>query len=67
MDDGRNIATDEELQEIEKDIKKQVRDGKKAAWEAHGSPVKQEAQKVLPEVLDKAAAASSKKDFYTSA
>ncbi|NJW55511.1 thiamine pyrophosphate-dependent enzyme, partial [Salinimicrobium oceani] len=37
-----NIATDEELQEIEKEIKKLVRDGKKAAWEAHGEPVKQE-------------------------
>lgn len=57
-----NIATDEELQEIEKEIKKLVRDGKKAAWEAHGEPVKQEAQKLLPH-LDKVAAASSKKDF----
>lgn len=57
-----NIATDEELQEIEKEIKKLVRDGKKAAWEAHGKPVKQEAQNLLP-LLDKVAAASSKKDF----
>ena len=57
-----NIATDEELQEIEKEIKKLVRDGKKAAWEAHGKPVKQEVQNLLP-LLDKVAAASSKKDF----
>ncbi|SOC80381.1 Pyruvate/2-oxoglutarate/acetoin dehydrogenase complex, dehydrogenase (E1) component [Salinimicrobium sediminis] len=57
-----NIATDEELQEIEKEIKKLVRDGKKAAWEAHGKPVKQEAQNLLP-LLDEVAAASSKKDF----
>lgn len=57
-----NIATDEELQEIEKDIKKQVRDGKKAAWEAHVSPVKQKHQELLP-LLEKAAAASSNKTF----
>ena len=57
-----NIATEEELQEIEKDIKKQVRDGKKAAWEAHVSPVKQRHQEVLP-LLEKAAASSSNKTF----
>lgn len=57
-----NIATEEELQEIEKDIKKQVRDGKKAAWEAHTAPVKNKLQDVLP-LLDNAAASSSKKDL----
>lgn len=57
-----NIATEEELQEIEKDIKKQVRDGKKAAWEAHVSPVKQKHQEVLP-LLEKAAVSSSNKTF----
>ena len=57
-----NLATDEELQEIEKDIKKQVRDGKKAAWEAHISPVKNYKKDVL-EVLDKAAAGSANKTF----
>lgn len=57
-----NIATEEELQEIEKDIKKQVRDGKKAAWEAHVSPVKLKHQEILP-LIEKAAAASTNKTF----
>ena len=57
-----NLATDEELQEIEKDIKKQVRDGKKAAWEAHVSPVKNSKKEML-EVLDKAASGSTNKTF----
>ena len=57
-----DIATDEELQEIEKEIKKLVREGKKAAWEAHGKPVKQEAEKLLP-ILDRVAGNSSKKEF----
>ena len=57
-----NIATDEELQEIEKEIKKQVRDGKKAAWEAHMAPVKIKVQDVLP-VLDRAAESSQNKNF----
>jgi 2-oxoisovalerate dehydrogenase E1 component len=57
-----NIATDEKLQEIEKDIKKQVRDGKKAAWEAHMAPVKNKMQDVLP-VLQRAADSSQNKNF----
>ncbi len=57
-----NLATDEELQEIEKDIKKQVRDGKKAAWEAHVSPVKNSKKEAL-EALDKAATGSANKTF----
>jgi 2-oxoisovalerate dehydrogenase E1 component len=57
-----NIATEEELQALEKEIKKEVRDGKKAAWEAHVSPVKQRHQEVLP-LLEKAAASSSNKTF----
>jgi pyruvate/2-oxoglutarate/acetoin dehydrogenase E1 component/TPP-dependent pyruvate/acetoin dehydrogenase alpha subunit len=57
-----NIATDQELQEIEKDIKKQVRDGKKAAWEAHMAPVKNKVKDVLP-VLQRAAESSKNKSF----
>jgi pyruvate/2-oxoglutarate/acetoin dehydrogenase E1 component/TPP-dependent pyruvate/acetoin dehydrogenase alpha subunit len=57
-----NIATEEELQEIEKDIKKQVRDGKKAAWEAHMAPVKNKVQDVLP-LLQNAAESSRNKNF----
>ena len=57
-----NLATDEELQAIEKDIKKQVRDAKKAAWDAHTAPVKKKHQEVLP-LIEKAASESSNKTF----
>ncbi|MCY2686902.1 alpha-ketoacid dehydrogenase subunit alpha/beta [Salinimicrobium sp. TH3] len=57
-----NIATDEELQNIEKDIKKQVRDGKKAAWEAHTAPVKNKLKDVIP-VLQRVAESSQNKNF----
>jgi 2-oxoisovalerate dehydrogenase E1 component len=57
-----NLATEEELQGIEKDIKKQVRDAKKAAWQAHTSPLKQKHQEILP-LIEKAAAESSNKSF----
>ncbi len=59
---ANNIATDEELQEIENTIKKEVRDGKKAAWEAFVSPQKAE-QKELVSLLDKVANASEQKNF----
>ena len=57
-----NIATEEELQEIEKDIKKQIREGKRAAWEAHLAPVKNKVQDVLP-VLQRAADSSQNKEL----
>lgn len=57
-----NIATEQELQDLEKDIKKQVRDGKKAAWEAHMAPVKDKVKDVLP-VLQRAADSSQNKTF----
>jgi 2-oxoisovalerate dehydrogenase E1 component len=57
-----NIASEEELEEIEKSIKKQVREGKKAAWEKHGSPVKKKQQEILP-LLEKAAQNSNNKTF----
>lgn len=41
------IATDEALQEIEKEAKKLVRDGKKNAWNAFLAPQKQEQQEAL--------------------
>ena len=44
---ANNIATDEELISLEKDIKKAVRDGKKAAWSAFINPIKDEKQEVL--------------------
>ncbi|SDX48239.1 alpha-ketoacid dehydrogenase subunit alpha/beta [Aequorivita viscosa] len=42
-----DIATDETLLEIEKDIKKKVRDGKKAAWNAFVAPQKKEKEEVV--------------------
>ncbi|MCG2418381.1 transketolase [Aequorivita sp. F47161] len=41
------IATEETLVEIEKAIKKQVRDGKKAAWEAFVAPQKKEQEEAV--------------------
>lgn len=44
---GNDIATEETLSEIEKDIKKQVRDAKKAAWEAYVAPQKKEQEEAV--------------------
>lgn len=41
---GNGISTELELDAIEKAIKKNVRDGKKAAWEAYQNPIKEEQQ-----------------------
>jgi len=56
------IATDDELKEIEKTIKKQVRDGKKAAWSAFIDPIKAERKDAL-ELLNKVAVSSANKAF----
>ncbi|AWH75162.1 transketolase [Dokdonia sp. Dokd-P16] len=42
----QGLATDEELTIIDKDLKKKVRDGKKAAWEAFLRPIKSEKEKI---------------------
>lgn len=42
-----NITTDDELKSIEKEIKKAVRDGKKAAWSAFINPIKSEQSEAL--------------------
>src|SRR5690554_1217277 len=42
-----NIATDEELKAIETEIKKQVREGKNAAWKAFIEPQKKEQQEAV--------------------
>ncbi len=57
-----NIATDENLAQLEKDIKKAVREGKKAAWLAFGKQAKQESQSLL-QILDKVLKASSNANF----
>lgn len=59
---ANNIASEEELEAIEKDIKKQVRDGKKAAWEAFLAPQKQEQQEAVT-LLTNLAESSSNKVF----
>ena len=56
------IETDEALTALEKDIKKQVRDGKKAAWSAFVAPMKQEQAEVV-HLLENLAQASPNKVF----
>ena len=57
-----NIATDEELQTIEKGIKKQVRDAKKAAWTSYLKPALSEKEE-LAALLQTVAASSPNKVF----
>jgi pyruvate/2-oxoglutarate/acetoin dehydrogenase E1 component/TPP-dependent pyruvate/acetoin dehydrogenase alpha subunit len=57
-----NFATDEALIAIEKDIKKQVRDGKKAAWEAFVAPQRQEQEEAVT-LLTNLAEASDNRNF----
>lgn len=45
---SNEFATDEELTELEKDIKKQVREGKKAAWSNFIKPIQNEKAEILP-------------------
>ncbi|MBT0609150.1 alpha-ketoacid dehydrogenase subunit alpha/beta [Aequorivita echinoideorum] len=59
---GNDISTDEALSEIEKEIKKEVRDGKKAAWEAFLEPQKREQQDLIL-LLEKVSANSENKNF----
>lgn len=56
-----NISTDEELEEIEKEIKREVREGKKAAWEKYLQPTKAK-QKELLSVLSKLAKNTEEKE-----
>ncbi|CAM4113145.1 thiamine pyrophosphate-dependent enzyme [Gillisia hiemivivida] len=60
-----NFSTEEELDNIDKDIKKQVRDGKKAAWTAYSQPVKDKFSDLLP-FLENAASHSENKDAIES-
>lgn len=53
-----NIATDEELKEIESQIKKEVREGKNAAWKAFIEPQKKEQQEAL-QLIEKVAQSAS--------
>ncbi|TDS66146.1 alpha-ketoacid dehydrogenase subunit alpha/beta [Myroides indicus] len=42
-----NLATEEELNELDKALKKQVLDGKKAAWKAYQDPIKEEQAELI--------------------
>ncbi|PTM11355.1 MAG: transketolase [Bacteroidetes bacterium] len=58
------IATNEELSALEKQLKKQVRDGKNAAWNAVLEPVLQERTELIT-MLTNVAAGSTNKSFIT--
>jgi len=57
-----DFATEEELSDMEKSIKKEVRDGKKAAWQAFLAPQRQEQQEAVT-LLGNLAESSSNKTF----
>lgn len=60
-----DIASEEELSEIHESVKKQVLEGKKAAWSNYLNPIKEE-QKSLVLLLEKTASPSSNKVFIES-
>ncbi|CAN5313585.1 alpha-ketoacid dehydrogenase subunit alpha/beta [soil metagenome] len=55
-----DFATATELDGMDEGIKKQVREGKKAAWDAYSDPIKQEQKKLLPLLKDVAESSSNK-------
>ncbi|OYU81254.1 MAG: transketolase [Flavobacterium sp. BFFFF1] len=57
-----NVATPEELDDIDNHAKKQVLDGKKAAWSAFISPIREE-QAALVSLLEKMSGQSANKVF----
>jgi pyruvate/2-oxoglutarate/acetoin dehydrogenase E1 component/TPP-dependent pyruvate/acetoin dehydrogenase alpha subunit len=57
-----NFAAEVELLEMEKSIKKEVRDGKKAAWDAYLAPQRKELQEAIT-LLGNLAESSSNKNF----
>ncbi len=61
---SNNIATDEELKAMEKDIKKAVRDGKKSAWSAFINPILAERSELVS-LLETVANSSANKAFIT--
>uniref|UniRef100_UPI0026F14B5D transketolase C-terminal domain-containing protein n=1 Tax=Mesonia mobilis TaxID=369791 RepID=UPI0026F14B5D len=59
---ANDIATEDELTQIEKDAKKTVRDGKKVAWKAFTEQPLQQ-KKVVVDLLQQVANTSSNKNF----
>ncbi len=60
--DNNIIATEEELQAIHEAAKKEVRDGKKAAWAAFIKPIKEDQAQAIS-LINEIAASSSQKVF----
>jgi pyruvate/2-oxoglutarate/acetoin dehydrogenase E1 component/TPP-dependent pyruvate/acetoin dehydrogenase alpha subunit len=58
------IATEEELNQLERSLKKEVREGKKAAWNAFISPILED-RKVIVRLLQNIANTSPNKVFIT--
>ena len=61
---ANNFATKDELRTIEKNIKKEVREAKKAAWLAYSNPIIQERSELIV-LLEKLAKSSANKAFIT--
>ncbi|WP_204345790.1 alpha-ketoacid dehydrogenase subunit alpha/beta [Psychroserpens algicola] len=59
-----NIASEEELDALDKSIKKSVREGKKAAWNAYLKPILQEQYQAV-DLISKAAEQSANKAFIS--
>jgi len=59
---ANGLASDEELSELERSIKKQVREGKQKAWNAYLAPILQERQEVM-EILTSLASVSNNRIF----
>ena len=59
---ANNMATEEDLREIEKSIKKEVRNIKNMAWDAYLKPIKEEQQQAI-ELLNQLANSSHNKAF----
>ena len=59
-----NISTNDELTTLERRIKKEVRDGKKAAWSKYLNPIVSEKQE-LTDLLEKLAASSANTAFIS--
>lgn len=62
---ANNMATEEDLENIERDIKKAVRDGKKAAWSDYTQLSKGPQQEILP-LLKNLSAESANSTFINS-
>ncbi|WP_462249047.1 alpha-ketoacid dehydrogenase subunit alpha/beta [Ekhidna sp.] len=57
---AENLATSEDLDELEKEAKKTAKQAKDAAWKAYSNDIKKEVREVLS-LIDKASISSSKK------